>query len=121
MPNPWRIAIIGTGVVGELHLRSLQKLPNCRAVAVCDIDGPKAKKIITQTSTSVPIYTDLAEMIRKEKLDSVHVCTPSGDHMGPAMMAMEHGVNVLIEKPMEILPERVDQMIDAAKKHGVRL
>jgi UDP-N-acetyl-2-amino-2-deoxyglucuronate dehydrogenase len=121
MPNPWRIAIIGTGVVGELHLRSLQKLPDCRTVAVCDIDGPKAKKIITQTSTTVRIYTDLAEMLRKEKLDSVHVCTPSGDHMGPAITAMERGVNVLVEKPMEILPERVDEMIDAAKKHGVRL
>lgn len=121
MPNPWKIAIIGTGVVGELHLKSVQKLPNIRVVAVCDIDGPKAKKIIAQTTTAVPIYTDLAEMLKKEKLDSVHVCTPSGDHKGPAIAAMQHGVNVLVEKPMEILPDRVDEMIDAAKKHGVRL
>jgi predicted dehydrogenase len=122
MPNgPWKIAIIGTGVVGEVHLRSLQKVPNCQVVAVCDIEGPKAKKVITQTSTDVPIFTNLTEMLKTQKLDSVHVCTPSGEHKGPAIAAMQHGKNVLVEKPMEILPDRVDEMIDAAKKHGVRL
>jgi UDP-N-acetyl-2-amino-2-deoxyglucuronate dehydrogenase len=60
-------------------------------------------------------------MFRKEKLDAVHICTPSGDHKKPAIAAMKHGVNVLVEKPMEILPDRVDAMIDAAKKHGVKL
>jgi predicted dehydrogenase len=41
--------------------------------------------------------------------------------MTPAITAMERGLNVLVEKPMEILPDRVDEMIAAAKKFGVRL
>jgi UDP-N-acetyl-2-amino-2-deoxyglucuronate dehydrogenase len=121
MAREWRIAIIGTGVVGELHIRSMQKLPHCKVVAVCDLIGEKGQKSLEKNNVSVPIYTDLLEMFKKEDLDSVHVCTPSGDHMGPAIASMERGMNVLCEKPMEILPDRVDKMIAAAKEHGVKL
>jgi UDP-N-acetyl-2-amino-2-deoxyglucuronate dehydrogenase len=121
MPRQWRVAIIGTGVVGDLHVGTLKKLPNLRLVAVCDLVREKGRKAIDKNKVDVPIYTDLAEMFRKEKLDSVHVCTPSGDHQEPAITSMKQGVNVLVEKPMEILPERVDVMIEAAKKNGVKL
>ncbi len=98
-----------------------EKLPNCQLVAVCDLETDKGRKALDKNNVSVPIYTDLGEMLRKEKLDSVHICTPSGDHKGPAITAMEHGVNVLVEKPMEIHPERIDEMIAVAKKKGVKL
>jgi UDP-N-acetyl-2-amino-2-deoxyglucuronate dehydrogenase len=121
MPRQWRVAIIGTGVVGELHVRSLKSLPNCQLVAVCDLEQDKGRNALDKNSVSVPIYTDLGKMLRKEKPDSVHVCTPSGDHKKPAITSMKHGANVLVEKPMEILPGRIDAMIEAAKKHGVKL
>jgi len=121
MARQWRVAIIGTGVVGEMHLRSLQRLPNCPVVAVCDLESEKGRKALDKTNLSVPIYTDLLEMFKKEDLDSVHICTPSGDHQDPAIASMERGVNVLVEKPMEILPDRIDTMIDAAKEHGVKM
>jgi predicted dehydrogenase len=121
MPRQWRVAIIGAGVVGEMHVRSMKKLPNCRLAAVCDLELDKGRKALEKNSVSVPVYTDLSEMLKKEKLDSIHVCTPSGDHQDPAITSMKHELNVLVEKPMEILPERVDAMIDAAKKYGVKL
>jgi UDP-N-acetyl-2-amino-2-deoxyglucuronate dehydrogenase len=121
MARTWHIGIIGTGVVGDLHLRSLRNLPNCQVAAVCDLESEKGRKALDKNSLSVPVYTDVLEMFKKEDLDSVHICTPSGDHQGPAMASMERGVNVLVEKPMEILPERIDEMIGAAKEHGVRL
>jgi UDP-N-acetyl-2-amino-2-deoxyglucuronate dehydrogenase len=121
MSRTWRIAVVGTGVVGELHVRSMMKLPNCRLVSVCDLETDKGRKALDKNKLSVPVYTDLQEMLRKEKLDSVHVCTPSGDHKGPVITALEHGLNVLVEKPMEIQPERIDEMIAVAKKKGVKL
>ncbi|MGD0462376.1 MAG: Gfo/Idh/MocA family oxidoreductase [Tepidisphaeraceae bacterium] len=121
MPRQWRIAVVGTGVVGELHVRSMMKLPNCRLVSVCDLERDQGRKALDKNKLSVPIYTDLEEMLRKEKLDSVHVCTPSGDHKGPVITAMEHGLNVLVEKPMEIEPKRIDEMIAVAKQKGVKL
>ena len=99
----------------------MMKLPNCQLAAVCDLESDKGRKALDVNRLSVPVYGDVREMLRKEKLDSVHVCTPSGDHKGPAIAAMESGMNVLVEKPMEIMPERIDEMIAAAKKHGVKL
>jgi UDP-N-acetyl-2-amino-2-deoxyglucuronate dehydrogenase len=121
MPRQWRVAIIGTGVVGDLHVATLKKLPNCELVAVCDLEPEKGRKSLDKNQITVPIYTDLSKMLRKEKLDSVHVCTPSGDHKKPAITAMKRGLNVLVEKPMEILPERIDAMIEASQKHNVKL
>jgi UDP-N-acetyl-2-amino-2-deoxyglucuronate dehydrogenase len=121
MSRQWRYAVIGTGVVGEMHVRSMKKLGDCHLAAVCDLESEKGRKALDKNSVTCPIYTNLEEMLGKEKLDSVHVCTPSGDHKGPAITAMKAGANVLVEKPMEILPERIDEMVDAAKKHGVKL
>jgi UDP-N-acetyl-2-amino-2-deoxyglucuronate dehydrogenase len=122
MAKQWRSAVIGTGLVGEWHVKVTSKLPNTTLAAICEIDAEKAKKVLGKYNlANVPVYSDQAEMLRKEQIDIVHVCTPSGDHMGPAMMAMEAGKNVIVEKPMEIQLDRIEQMEAAAKKHRVRL
>src|SRR5208282_4294885 len=108
MPRHWRIAIVGTGVVGEMHVRALKQLPNCTLVAVCDLEPEKGRKALDKNSVAVPIYASLDEMLEKEKLDSAHICTPSGDHAGPAITVMQRGLNVLVEKPLEVVPDRVD-------------
>ncbi len=121
MAKQWRCAVVGTGVVGEWHVRVIPKVPNCELVAVCDIDRSKAVKALEKNKMEAPIYTDALEMYRKEQIDAVHVCTPSGDHKGPVITAMEHGKNVVCEKPMEIHLDRIDQMIEGAKKNKVKL
>jgi predicted dehydrogenase len=122
MARQWRCAVIGTGTVGEWHVKTIPKIPRCKLVAVCDLAEPNAKRALSKNELGdIPIYTNAAEMYRREKIDAVHVCTPSGDHQGPAMAAMKEGKCVIVEKPMEILPERIDAMGAAAKKNGVRL
>jgi predicted dehydrogenase len=121
MAQEWRSAVIGTGTVGEWHVRCLAKLPNCRLTAVCDLESSKGRSALEKNSISAPIYTDAEEMYRKEQIDVVHICTPSGDHKDPAITAMRHGKHAIVEKPLEILPERIDEMIEASKKHGVKL
>ncbi|HEV8607195.1 MAG TPA: Gfo/Idh/MocA family oxidoreductase [Tepidisphaeraceae bacterium] len=122
MSKHWRCAVIGTGVVGEWHVKVTSQLPNTSLIAVCDIDSARAKKALARYNLpNIPIYTDQAEMLRKEQLDILHICTPSGDHMNPAIMAMEAGKNVITEKPMEIQLDRIDRMHEVAKKNNVRL
>src|SRR5215212_5158976 len=118
MAKHWRCAVVGTGVVGEWHVKVTSQLANTMLVAVCDVDGGKASRALAKYNlANVPIYTDVSEMLRKEQLDVLHVCTPSGDHLGPAMMAMEAGKNVITEKPMEIELDRIDRMGEMAKKN----
>src|ERR1700722_19001091 len=122
MSKTWRCAIVGVGTVGDWHVRVIPQVPGAQLVAVCDILPENARKSLEKHKQShVPIYSDQMEMLKKEKIDIVHVWTPSGDHMGPAIKAMEAGKNVITEKPMEIHLDRIDAMIAAAKKNGVKL
>jgi predicted dehydrogenase len=123
MGRQWKAAVVGTGVVGEWHVRLIPRMPNCALVAVCDVVPEKAKQVLEKNGiVGVPVYADLREMLRRERsIDVVHVCTPSGDHLGPVTAAMEAGKDVICEKPLEIELGRIDQMAAAAKAHGVRL
>jgi predicted dehydrogenase len=123
MARQWRHAVVGVGTVGDWHVRILPKLATSQLVAVCDIDPSRAKASLEKHQQGhVPTYNDQAEMLRKHpEIDIVHVCTPSGDHLRPVLMALEAKKNVICEKPLEIQLDRIDQMIAAAKQHGVRL
>ncbi len=122
MARQWRCAVVGTGVVGEWHVRTIPTLPNAKLVAVCDVEPAKSTAALEKNKlTGVPQYADLAEMLRKEQIDVVHVCTPSGAHMDPCVMAMEAGKYVICEKPLEIHTDRIDRMIEVAGKNNVRI
>jgi len=121
MSRQWRCAVIGTGMVGEWHVRAIPKIAGCELVAICDVHDPNARRALDKNNTSVPIYNDVMEMYKKEKIDAVHICTPSGNHQEPAALAMQHGKCVIVEKPMEIYPDRIDAMVETAKKNGVHV
>jgi predicted dehydrogenase len=66
-------------------------------------------------------YSNLSEMLSKEDLDIVDVCTPPQVHASIAMETIESGCDTLIEKPMALSVSDCDSMINAAEKHGVKL
>jgi UDP-N-acetyl-2-amino-2-deoxyglucuronate dehydrogenase len=122
MPRQWKCAVVGTGVVGEWHVRTVPTVPNAKLVAVCDTDPARTAAALEKNKFSgIPQYTDLRQMLDKEEIDVVHVCTPSGAHMDPCITAMEAGKNVICEKPLEIQLDRIDRMNEVAKKKGVHL
>jgi UDP-N-acetyl-2-amino-2-deoxyglucuronate dehydrogenase len=121
MSRQWRCAVIGTGMIGEWHLRAIAKISGCEVAAVCDAQEANARRAVEKIGVSIPVYTSAAELLKSEKPDAVHICTPSGAHRELAIEAMRHGACVVVEKPMEIRAERIDEMDAAAKKNGVRL
>jgi predicted dehydrogenase len=103
-------------------VKVLSQLPNTTLVAVCDLNPEKAKAALEKHGiTGIPIYRDQSEMHAKHQLDVVNVATPSGVHMQSALTAFAHHVNVIVEKPLEIRIDRIDQMIGSAKKHQVKM
>ena len=93
MAKKWRCAVIGVSMVGQTHVRVLSQMPNAKLVAsATSTPTAPAQTLEKHNVTGVPIYKDQAEMHAKEQLDVVHIATPSGIHMLPAMLAMEHGV-----------------------------
>ena len=122
MSKQWRVAVIGAGLVGDWHVRVVPKLAETKLVAVCDADVARANASLAKHQLSgIPVYATTAEMYKKEELDSVHICTPSGSHLEIATEAMALGKSIVCEKPLEISTDRVDRMIEEANKRSVRI
>jgi predicted dehydrogenase len=71
--------------------------------------------------TGVPIFTSMDQALKRDDVHAVIICTPSGDHLEPALAAASAGKHVVVEKPLEISPQRCDQIIAACDKAGVKL
>lgn len=95
-----RIGIVGIGWWATfMHIPEVQKSPYAELVAICDLDAERVR-IAGEHFGIAGRYTDLAEMLAKEKLDGVIVGTPHVAHVVPAVAALEAGAHVLVEKPM---------------------
>jgi predicted dehydrogenase len=66
-------------------------------------------------------YTDLDRMLAEEELDVVNVCTPSGMHGQQACRIMRSGRHVVVEKPMEISLDRINEMLRVQEETGVKM
>jgi predicted dehydrogenase len=119
--KPFRSALVGVGMAGESHLRAMKKVTGAQLVAVCDSDKPRAQAALAKHGLSLPILPDLQTLFEREQIDVVHIALPSSFHHDAAAAAMERGVHVIVEKPLDITLERIDNMIRLAKERNVRL
>lgn len=117
-----RVAIIGTGWIAEAHIKAYLAQPDVEIVAGCDLIPGKAKAFFERFGVE-GVKTDYAndrEMIddKSLKLDAVSICTYNRQHAAPAIYALEHGVNVMLEKPMCVTIEEAAEIVKAEKKSG---
>lgn len=114
-----RTGLIGCGKVGHLHAVALAALPESQFVAVCGRSMEKAGPFAAKYG--VKAYTDVSEMVAKEKLDVVCMCTPHPEHAAPTIAALRAGVHVIVEKPLASSLADCDAMLAAAKASGATL
>ena len=113
------LGFIGTGGISASHIAALAQIPDVRIVAGCDIKPERQEWFKAQQGCAeARTYTDYNEMLRKEKLDIVDVCTPNGVHCPASVAASKAGCHVIVEKPMAMTPAECRKMIDAAKAAG---
>jgi predicted dehydrogenase len=128
------VACIGIGNRGWFAVSELMKMPHVNIVAVCDVDRAlvdetykKANDLKTKSEltcadlTSVPLFADYREMFAKmgDKIDAVTVSTPDHHHYPAAMMAVQRGKHVYVEKPLTHTVGEARALRDAAKKKGI--
>lgn len=114
---PFRTGLVGCGKVGHTHAAALAALPESEFAAVCDRSAERAQAFAAQYA--VRPYTDVRQMVEREKLEVVLVCTPHPVHAAPAIEAMQAGAHVLVEKPMATRLADCDAMLAAAQAAGV--
>ena len=115
-----KVGIIGTGWIAESHIESYLQMPDVEVVAAADwIDG-KAQKFMERYGVKgVHFYHDHKELIDNEPdLDAVSVCTFNTQHAAPTIYALEHGINVLLEKPFTVTLDEAVEVMRAEKKSG---
>lgn len=112
----YRTGVIGTGFIGQVHIETVRRLGNVEVVALTD----KFQAKETAERLNVPHYfEDYKEMIDTMDLDMIHICTPNNTHFEIAMYALEHGVNVICEKPMTTSVKEAKILVEKAKETGL--
>ena len=124
-----RVAVVGFGFMGRMHLRCWKALEEVQVAAICDAnpdtvgDTKKARGNIEGSAeqvdlTSALIYQDFDKLLSEQKLDAVSLTLPTHLHAGFSIKALKAGVNVLCEKPMALNVADCNRMIEAAKASG---
>ena len=114
-----RIGIIGTGGIAHSHMRAYQKFEDAEIICGADLIPGKAEAFFKEFGVmGVRCYTDHREMLEKEALDAVSICTYNRQHACCAIDALNAGVNVLLEKPFTVTIEEAAEIIKVEKKTG---
>ncbi|MDO5416582.1 MAG: Gfo/Idh/MocA family oxidoreductase [Lachnospiraceae bacterium] len=113
-----KVALIGCGTMGRTHLAGYKKIENAQVTAVCDLEKEKAEKLVESGETG--IYTDFDTMMEQAEFDVLDVCLPTYLHKQYAVKAMEAGKHVFCEKPIALTEEDAREMVETAKRCGVK-
>ena len=113
------IGIWGTGMIAEFHALALAEIPNAKLIAAHNRTAEKGNAFAAKHKVA---YAETPEaLLSNPAIDAICLCTPSGDHLGPALACAKAGKHVIVEKPLEVTLARCDEMIAACKKAGVKI
>ncbi len=119
--GPLRFAILGPGMVGQVHAAALARIPDTRLAAVAGSTPRSPQAARLAGAHGARPATGLDDLLADETLDVVIVCTPHPLHAGQAIAAAQAGLHVVVEKPMALAAADCTAMIEAADAAGVVL
>lgn len=114
-----RAGIVGAGLMGLWHAHAVEKVGG-KVVAVFDINKANADSLAAKYSNAKS-FDSLEKMLAEVSIDMLHVCTPTETHKKIAELAIEVGVNLLIEKPIVQTAEETVALYKLASRHKVLL
>ena len=109
-----RLALIGVGNIGNMHLMNIQQLDKVELTAVCDIRPERAQA--ASEAFHCPAYTDSQALLDDHVCDAVLIATPHYAHTTIGIAALEAGYHVLVEKPISVHKADCERLIAAHKR-----
>ena len=119
MSRKLRAGVIGVGTFGSQHARIYAENESVDLVAVADLRTDRLDELAKRYK--IKVYNDYKELLSKENLDLVSVCTSDELHVEPVLSAVNSGVNVLVEKPLAMSVSDCDNMIRESDKAVIKL
>jgi predicted dehydrogenase len=125
-----KIAVLGLGFMGSTHVQSWREIPGAELAAVASRDPRRLAGDFTGVQgnlggpggkldfSSVAKYASAEEAVLDPAVEAVDICLPTHLHEHIALLALDAGKHVLVEKPMALDGATADRMIAAAGRHG---
>lgn len=114
-----KVGIIGAGVIADFHAQALLAMQGVELVAAYARNQEKADSFSQKYGCSG--YSDLTEFLKHPGMDVVTIGSVSGVHLEHATAAAQAGKHIICEKPLEVTPSRIDEMIKVCEENGVML
>ena len=114
-----RFGIVGCGMISEIQADALRQVPGAKVVAFCD--EIRAAAAARAERFGGRVYTRVQDLANDPEVDAVSICTPSGLHMEAAITAADAKKHVMVEKPIEVTPDRANAIVAACRRNGVKL
>jgi len=114
-----KFCIVGAGFIGGMHAQALAAIPEARVSVVCSRSQEKAAALAQKAGAAW--VKDYRQAVERDGVDVVCVCTPSGSHAEIAEAAAAAGKHLVVEKPPDVTLERVDRILHAVERAGVKL
>lgn len=107
-----RIAVLGAGFMGSTHAKALAAIPDVEIAGIYGQSEKRAKPLAEELGTTWT--TDLERLIDDPSVDGIDICLPGPQHRSVTEMAIAAGKHVLLEKPITLLAEDADALVDLA-------
>ncbi len=119
-----KYALIGCGRIATNHVKAVVN-NNLELKAVCDVIPEQMENLLEKhrlnKDTAIKRYTDYRQMIDENEIDLIGIATESGCHAEIALYCIEHGINLIIEKPMAMSIQDADEIIKRSEEKGVKV
>ncbi|MBR2674862.1 MAG: Gfo/Idh/MocA family oxidoreductase [Mogibacterium sp.] len=120
-----KYALIGCGRIATNHIKAVIG-NNLEFVAACDLLPEAIERLLAEhgleKESSIARYTDYKEMLEKHSdVDIVAIATDSGVHAEIALWCIDHGFNIIVEKPMTMSMADAEEVIRRSREKGVKV
>lgn len=117
--NRITMGFIGVGGMGIHNLNNFMSKPQVQVVAICDVDAfhrEEARQIANIDSKSC--YNDFREMLIRDDIDAVVICTPDHWHAPISIAAAKAGKDIYCEKPLTLTISEGRVLSETIKRYG---
>jgi myo-inositol 2-dehydrogenase/D-chiro-inositol 1-dehydrogenase len=114
--TPLKLGVIGCGYATEnLHLPTLQSLPEAKVVGLADLNLSRLKTVADRFQIEHR-YANFATLLRNPAVEAIAICVPPELHVEIALAGLDAGKHVFIEKPVALNLDDTDLLLERASK-----
>jgi scyllo-inositol 2-dehydrogenase (NADP+) len=115
-----RVGLLAYGAIGDEHNSAIKATNGLALAAVCDTK-PERLEAALKISPDAKTFSDAHQMLASGEIDLVVVSTPPNSHYSWAEEALNHGINVMLEKPMALTAKECDELMALARQKELLL